>query len=31
MSSRPTHDPTPQSNAQIVAFFDHFLGGSLVH
>jgi hypothetical protein len=26
MSTRPTHDPTPQSNAQIVAFFEHFLG-----
>lgn len=25
MSSRPTHDPTPESNAQIVAFFEHFL------
>ncbi len=25
MSTRPTHDPTPQSNAQIVAFFSHFL------
>jgi len=30
MSSRPTHDPTPESNAQIVAFFAHFLGGSTV-
>lgn len=27
MSNRPTHDPTPESNAQIVAFFQHFLGG----
>lgn len=26
MSNRPTHDPTPESNAQIVAFFTHFLG-----
>lgn len=26
MSNRPTHDPTPESNAQIVAFFEHFLG-----
>jgi dienelactone hydrolase len=25
MSSRPTHDPTPESNAQLVAFFEHFL------
>jgi dienelactone hydrolase len=25
MSNRPTHDPTPESNAQIVAFFEHFL------
>lgn len=25
MSSRPTHDPTPESNAQLVAFFTHFL------
>jgi hypothetical protein len=25
MSTRPTHDPTPQSNAQMVAFFTHFL------
>ena len=25
MSSRPTHDPTPESNAQIVAFFVRFL------
>lgn len=25
MSSRPTHDPTPESNAQLVAFFAHFL------
>ncbi len=25
MSTRPTHDPTPESNAQIVAFFAHFL------
>ncbi len=25
MSTRPTHDPTPESNAQIVAFFVHFL------
>ncbi|AMY12126.1 Neuraminidase (sialidase) [Luteitalea pratensis] len=30
MSSRPTHDPTPESNAQIVAFFEHFLDGSTV-
>ena len=28
MSNRPTHDPTPESNAQIVAFFAHFLGAS---
>ena len=26
MSNRATHDPTPESNAQIVAFFRHFLG-----
>lgn len=26
MSNRPTHDPTPASNAQIVAFFRHTLG-----
>ena len=26
MSNRPTHDPTPESNAQLVAFFEHFLG-----
>jgi hypothetical protein len=26
MSNRPTHDPTPESNAQLVAFFQHFLG-----
>ncbi len=25
MSNRPTHDPTAESNAQIVAFFEHFL------
>ena len=25
MSTRPAHDPTPESNAQIVAFFVHFL------
>lgn len=25
MSTRPTHDPTPESNAQIVAFFTHAL------
>jgi dienelactone hydrolase len=25
MSNRPTHDPTPESNAQLVAFFEHFL------
>ena len=25
MSTRPTHDPTPESNAQLVAFFAHFL------
>ena len=25
MSNRPTHAPTPESNAQIVAFFTHFL------
>lgn len=25
MSNRATHDPTPESNAQIVAFFEHFL------
>jgi hypothetical protein len=25
LSTRPTHDPTPESNAQIVAFFAHFL------
>jgi len=28
MSNRPTHDPTPESNAQIVAFFRHFLGNA---
>jgi dienelactone hydrolase len=26
MSNRPTHDPTPESNAQLVAFFENFLG-----
>ena len=26
MSNRATHDPTPESNAQIVAFFVHTLG-----
>jgi len=26
MSNRPAHDPTPESNAQLVAFFEHFLG-----
>src|SRR5690606_37726880 len=25
MSNRPAHDPTPESNAQLVAFFEHFL------
>lgn len=25
MSNRPTHDPTPESNARLVAFFEHFL------
>jgi CubicO group peptidase (beta-lactamase class C family)/dienelactone hydrolase len=25
LSSRPHHDPTPESNAQLVAFFEHFL------
>lgn len=25
MSSRPAHDPTPESNARLVAFFEHFL------
>ena len=25
MSNRPTHAPTPESNAQLVAFFEHFL------
>ena len=25
MSTRTTHDPTPESNAQLVAFFTHFL------
>ena len=25
MTSRETHDPTPESNAQIYAFFEHFL------
>lgn len=25
MSNRPTHDPTPESNAQLVAFFEHCL------
>jgi hypothetical protein len=25
MSNRPTHDPTPESNGQLVAFFEHFL------
>ena len=25
MSNRPTHAPTPESNAQLVAFFTHFL------
>jgi hypothetical protein len=30
MSNRATHDPTPESNAQIVAFFTHFLRGSTV-
>lgn len=27
MSNRPTHAPTPESNAQLVAFFEHFLAG----
>ncbi len=26
LTSRPTHDPTPESNAQIYAFFERFLG-----
>jgi len=26
MTSRDTHDPTPQSNEQLYAFFEHFLG-----
>jgi hypothetical protein len=25
MTNRPGHDPTPESNAQIVEFFQHFL------
>ncbi len=25
MSNRPAHSPTPESNAQLVAFFEHFL------
>ncbi|MBA2356212.1 MAG: acetylxylan esterase [Acidobacteria bacterium] len=25
MSNRPTHDPTPESNTQLVAFFEHVL------
>jgi hypothetical protein len=25
MSNRPTHSPTPESNAQVIAFFEHFL------
>ncbi len=25
MTNRPAHDPTPESNAAIVAFFEHFL------
>ena len=25
MTNRPTHDPTPESNEQIYAFFEHFL------
>lgn len=28
MSSRPMHDPTPESNEQIYRFFEHFLGRS---
>ena len=27
MTNRPAHDPTPESNAVIYAFFEHFLGG----
>jgi dienelactone hydrolase len=26
MSNRPSHDPTAESNAQLLAFFEHFLG-----
>jgi hypothetical protein len=26
MTNRPKHDPTDESNAVIVAFFEHFLG-----
>jgi hypothetical protein len=25
MTNRPTHDPTPESNEQLCAFFEHFL------
>ena len=28
MTNRPTHDPNPESNEQIYAFFEHFLGRS---
>ncbi len=27
MTNRPMHDPTEESNAVLVAFFEHFLGG----
>jgi hypothetical protein len=27
MTNRPKHDPTDESNAVLVAFFEHFLGG----
>jgi hypothetical protein len=29
MSNRPDHSPSPESNGQLVAFFEHFLTGDL--
>jgi len=28
MTNRPTHAPTPESNKQLYAFFEHFLKAS---
>jgi hypothetical protein len=30
MTNRPTHDPTPESNEQLCAFFEHFLKPAVV-